>query len=364
LALLAFALLVFGAAELGQLVIEPATPGSFPAFWPPVGVLLGALVIDDRRRALPLVLVAVATMSLSLALHGRGAVAIIGISAVAALDARLAATFVTRAIDGPLALDRLTHAVVLIAAAATAPLVGATIAASLPSLVDVSTQPWRAWYLADAVGMIVTAPLVVALLRTTAGAVQASFRGSRALELPVVLVAGIAVIAGVFGGRLEPALRVPALLLPFALWPAFRLGSGGAAVSVFVLSFVSLWYAARGQGPIAIFAEGALVLRAQAAVAIMGATLFLLASVVAERTRVARERDALVGRLQQALAEIKTLRGFIPICAWCHKVRDDAGFWQELEQYLDSRTDATFSHGICPGCAEEQRREIDAHLHI
>jgi hypothetical protein len=181
------------------------------------------------------------------------------------------------------------------------------------------------------------------------------------LELPVVLVAGFAVIDGVFGGRLEPALRVPALLLPFLLWPAFRLGLGGSAVSVLALSVVSLWYASRGQGPIAVLGPGAFVLRAQAAAGIMGATLFLLASVVAERKRVAPERDSLVGRLQQAQAEIKTRPGFIPICAWCHKVRDDAGLWHEIEKYLDSRTDATFSHGICPGCAEEQGREIAAH---
>ena len=60
-------------------------------------------------------------------------------------------------------------------------------------------------------------------------------------------------------------------------------------------------------------------------------------------------------------AQLKTLRGFIPICAWCHKVRDDAGFWQQIEQYLDTRTDATFSHSICPACADEAHDEIASH---
>ena len=58
---------------------------------------------------------------------------------------------------------------------------------------------------------------------------------------------------------------------------------------------------------------------------------------VAERTRVAQENTVLVAESQQALAEVKALRGFIPICAWCHKVRDDAGFWQQIEMYLDAR---------------------------
>jgi hypothetical protein len=83
---------------------------------------------------------------------------------------------------------------------------------------------------------------------------------------------------------------------------------------------------------------------------------------VAERKRVAQEHAVLVAELQQALLEVKTLRGFIPICAWCHKVRDDAGFWQQIEKYLDARTDATFSHSICPSCASDASDEIAAEL--
>lgn len=94
--------------------------------------------------------------------------------------------------------------------------------------------------------------------------------------------------------------------------------------------------------------------------AVAAVSLLLLASVVAERKRVAQENAALVVQLQQALLEVKTLRGFIPICAWCHKVRDDAGFWQQIEMYLDARTDATFSHSICPACALDAGDEIDA----
>jgi hypothetical protein len=80
----------------------------------------------------------------------------------------------------------------------------------------------------------------------------------------------------------------------------------------------------------------------------------LLAGLVAERRRI-------FGELERADAEIRTLRGLIPICAWCHKVRDDAGFWQRLETYLGHRTEATFSHGICPACAEHQEHDLSAH---
>jgi AmiR/NasT family two-component response regulator len=72
----------------------------------------------------------------------------------------------------------------------------------------------------------------------------------------------------------------------------------------------------------------------------------------------ARHADAMELRsvnrgLQQALAEVKTLRGFLPICCGCKKVRDDAGYWNEVEEYVAQRTDAKFSHGYCPTCLEK-----------
>ena len=71
-----------------------------------------------------------------------------------------------------------------------------------------------------------------------------------------------------------------------------------------------------------------------------------------------KERERLIGELQEALAEVKTLRGFLPICSNCNKIRDDDGYWQRLEKYIMDRSDAKFSHGICPDCA----RELYPHL--
>ena len=58
-------------------------------------------------------------------------------------------------------------------------------------------------------------------------------------------------------------------------------------------------------------------------------------------------------RLQQALDEVRTLRGIVPICASCKKIRDDNGYWNQVEKYISERTDAEFSHGICPECAKK-----------
>ncbi|HLP09576.1 MAG TPA: response regulator transcription factor [Opitutaceae bacterium] len=59
---------------------------------------------------------------------------------------------------------------------------------------------------------------------------------------------------------------------------------------------------------------------------------------------------AKVCELQEALAQIKTLRGIVPICASCKRVRDDAGYWRQVEAYVAAHSEATFSHGICPEC--------------
>jgi YesN/AraC family two-component response regulator len=63
------------------------------------------------------------------------------------------------------------------------------------------------------------------------------------------------------------------------------------------------------------------------------------------------EQKRLIKELQQALASIKTLSGLIPICASCKKIRDDQGYWNQLEAYISEHSSAEFSHGICPDCA-------------
>ena len=65
------------------------------------------------------------------------------------------------------------------------------------------------------------------------------------------------------------------------------------------------------------------------------------------------EKEATIVELKKAMDEIKILKGLIPICAKCKKVRDDAGYWQHIEVYVRERSEAEFSHGICPSCAKE-----------
>lgn len=66
-----------------------------------------------------------------------------------------------------------------------------------------------------------------------------------------------------------------------------------------------------------------------------------------------QEQRALAAKLQDALSNIKVLSGLLPICASCRKIRDDNGYWANLETYVREHTDADFSHGICPDCARK-----------
>jgi GAF domain-containing protein len=59
-----------------------------------------------------------------------------------------------------------------------------------------------------------------------------------------------------------------------------------------------------------------------------------------------------IAKLEKALAEVRTLRGIIPICAGCKKIRNEQGYWQQVEQYIMSHSEAEFSHGLCEDCVE------------
>ncbi len=79
-----------------------------------------------------------------------------------------------------------------------------------------------------------------------------------------------------------------------------------------------------------------------------------------ERKQAALERDRLIAELQEALANIKTLSGLVPICAGCKQIRDDKGYWSQVEIYVAKHSGAKFSHGICPDCARKLYPEFAA----
>jgi PAS domain S-box-containing protein len=80
---------------------------------------------------------------------------------------------------------------------------------------------------------------------------------------------------------------------------------------------------------------------------------------IAERKQNEEQRDRLISDLQKALSEVKTLRGFLPICSYCKNIRDDKGYWSKLESYIQKHSGTEFSHGICPECAKKYYPDMD-----
>ena len=89
-----------------------------------------------------------------------------------------------------------------------------------------------------------------------------------------------------------------------------------------------------------------------------------LAAANAELSASLGQRDKLVDGLTEALTRVRTLSGLLPICANCKKVRDDSGYWSQIEAYIRARTEAEFTHGICPDCMRSLYPEQAAKLQL
>ncbi len=76
------------------------------------------------------------------------------------------------------------------------------------------------------------------------------------------------------------------------------------------------------------------------------------------RRKAEKEREKVILELQEALAQVKTLKGLLPICSHCKKIRDDEGYWQTLEKYLHEHSEAKLSHGICPDCLKKHYKGL------
>jgi hypothetical protein len=74
---------------------------------------------------------------------------------------------------------------------------------------------------------------------------------------------------------------------------------------------------------------------------------------ITERRRSEEERERLLRERENTIAEVKVLSGLLPICSSCKKIRDDTGYWNQIESYIRTHSQAEFSHGLCPDCMEK-----------
>jgi integral membrane sensor domain MASE1 len=366
--------IVFAIAAYGSLATSLSTPRLAPV-WPPAGIALAAIFLFGPRITPALVAASLAVTMLS----GIS----IWISAVTALSVALEGLvgvyLLRNASDIRPELEQVNDVLAfLLFGAGIAPMIGATIGTlclcgSGVVLWAEAGHLWRSWWLGDAMGTTVVGSFVLAW----------SFRHERRLSTArigegIVLFALLATLvtivhAGIFNSDLVTPLSFVAF--PFVMWAALRFGQKGATAATALAVAFALWGVLHGEGPFAEprFAVGFVFFYGYAAsLALVG---LLLAASSAERRHTAeelrrigqdldirvRERTAdlqeeLVRRrraqeeLQSALQNVKTLSGLLPICASCKKIRDDGGYWTQVERYLTEHTQAQFSHGMCPEC--------------
>jgi len=79
---------------------------------------------------------------------------------------------------------------------------------------------------------------------------------------------------------------------------------------------------------------------------------------ITERKNALREKEHLISELREALSKVKKLHGLLPTCASCKKIRDEEGIWHDMETYITEHSEADFSHGFCPRCAEQLYPEV------
>jgi ABC-type amino acid transport substrate-binding protein len=158
-------------------------------------------------------------------------------------------------------------------------------------------------------------------------------------ELLALLNEGLAIVIAngtyneLYNKWFGPILPLPSVPLTLILkYLLFTLGP-----ILFLLAMVGLWYLKRE------VARKTQNLRAE----------------IRERMQAEEEKEKLIVELQKAFDEVKTLGSLLPICASCKKIRDDKGYWNQLESYIQEHTGTAFSHGICPDCAKKLYPDLD-----
>jgi integral membrane sensor domain MASE1 len=354
-----------GSAELGHVLSFADDGQTFLPLAPPAGLFLAALVLS--RFGLWWLLIAAACVATVISywlLHGQSLLVTLGFCAANAVEACLGAWLLRQIVGLPFALDRPRDVVFLVC---FGPLCGAVAGAAVGAAVIVGRvgdaaywSAFHSWWSSHSVGIIIVAPVILTWANGTLRSIQ-EMGPARIAEAGALGVGILAASEFVYGDWLPRPLQIPALMPPFLIWAALRFGPRAAASALFGMTVIAVWNAAQGRGPEPLPSVSAAerVVRVQGILSIFSLCVYLLAATVAERRRAERERIALLAELQTMLAEIRTLRGLIPICAWCKKIRDDQDFWHSVEDYVTSHTEARFSHGVCPECFERELRSAE-----
>lgn len=356
-----FAVVSFAFSEAGHAL---TLRGVSPAL-PPIAFALGLLVAVLHRtpqlffRILLLVSAGLANLASDWLVHGQILMGSLGGGAIRIAEACWGAWMLHRMFSGPITLTRLAEVLGLTGVCVLlGPALGATAGAGILSFA-VDGLPygttWRMWWIADALGVLIVAPVIL----SWTGPIILNAKNLlswRMVERFALFAGLVTVMEGLYGEFLPPPWNVPAFVLPFLLWASVRFSPFISSIAVLLVTLIGMAHITQGLGPFAALttSPNEQILRAQGTLMVIGLSVMLLAAVVAERRTAEQLKLKLIEELESALNEIKTLQGLIPLCSWCRKMRNDQGYWQSLEVYMRTHTDAKITHGICPQCMDTQ----------
>ncbi len=233
------------------------------------------------------------------------------------------------------------------------------------------------WWVADAISVVLLAPpLFLFLTKSPSQRLSdPTGRTEKILAWTALILTLSLVLAG--------PVREPVLILPVIIWFALKLGTRSTSVAVLLASGAFIWDATHPGG---LFTQGVTnvdLISLNLYLGLIAGTGLILSSLSMERTQFEQGLIDLNATLEQRVAErtkslqdaldnVKTLSGLLPICSHCKKVRNDSGYWQAVETFVSDHSEAEFSHGICPDCMEKhfpevivrqvQKREAEAKL--
>jgi integral membrane sensor domain MASE1 len=388
-------ILYYFGAKLG--VALTVMPEGMAILWLPNGFLVAALYYFRFRGFVPMAaLVLAAEVAADVPTFSVTEALLFGANNLA--EATIASALLLRWRFNP----RFTSLADLVKFVAAGPLIAAFVAACFGGLIYTTFRGsetnylefLRIWWFGDALGLTIVAPLMFSWW----GAAQHAPRWPKPSVVPDGLVgigAGAALAMLIFSqdGRLFGLHVGPVLLLPFVLYVAVRFDVAATAVAVTAVALLVLGLTTADRNPFGHESARDAVIHAQEFIFVMSVLALGLAALLSQlRTtqseiqlaniELSRRADALVRsnqdllraeaevmnlneqleervrirtrELESALAQVKQLQGMLPICAWCKKVRDDQDYWHSVEEYIAQRTNARFSHAICPECLEKE----------
>jgi integral membrane sensor domain MASE1 len=320
------------------------------SFDPVVGLLLGAWIRRPMARWPEIALAAlVGGAVLAMAMAGRLTLEAPQTVAFGVASTAAGALAIRRLTRDSLSLGRVGDVGVLVGLASIATCVAAFGTAALASPdFSVALAPFRDGWASGLLGALLVAPALLVLRDARLRDTLASARAR--LEFAALACAIFASAYATYFASAPFSLPrgVPALLV---VWASFRFRPRGAVLAIALLAATVLASISRaslatipslGSGP----ATGAWEIEAFLSLSFV--TALVLAAL-------SEERAQLIEHLER---EVNVLRGLLPICSHCKKIRDDESHWHPVESYIQSHSEATFTHGICPACLEKHYGEL------